>query len=178
MWAGTLDIWALAPVRPQLVMLNLPQAGAQHCAYVEGDACHLPFADGSFDLVFSNSVIEHVGSRQAQEQFAREIARVGRAYWVQTPDRYFPVETHLLTPLVHWLLKRWSDWIIERFTIWELIARPRADQKRWYIDQFRSHIRLLSCADMTRMFPHAVIRKERFLLLSKSLIAVGKRAED
>jgi ubiquinone/menaquinone biosynthesis C-methylase UbiE len=169
---GTLEIWSSAPVLPQLVMLNLPQAGEPACTYVEGDACHLPFADGSFDLVFSNSVIEHVGSREAQAQFARELARVGRGYWVQTPNRYFPIETHLLTPFVHWLPKSWSHWMIERFTIWELIVRPTADRKRWYIDQFRDQIRLLSAADMARLFPDAMIRKERFVLLTKSLIAM------
>ena len=172
---GTLDIWSTAPVLPKLVMLNLPQAGEQACTYVEGDACHLPFADGSFDLVFSNSVIEHVGSREVQEQFAREVARVGRGYWVQTPNRYFPVETHLLTPFVHWLPKSWSSWMIERFTVWELIVRPTEERKRWYIDQFREQIRLLSAGDMTRLFPDAAIRKERFLLFTKSLIAVRRK---
>ncbi len=171
---GTLEIWSTAPVLPRLVMLNLPQAGQQPCTYVEGDACHLPFADGSFDLVFSNSVIEHVGSREAQEQFAREVARVGRGYWVQTPNRYFPIETHLLTPFVHWLPKSWSNWIVERFTVWQLVVRPTEDRKRWYIDQFREQIRLLSAGDMRRLFPDAQIRKERFLLFTKSLIAVRR----
>ena len=73
--------------------------------WVAGDGRALPFRDGAFDVVFSNSVIEHVGDAESQSRFAREVARVGRAYWVQTPNRWFPVEQHLLTPLVHWLPK-------------------------------------------------------------------------
>lgn len=171
---GTLDIWSAAPVMPNLVMLNLPQAGRQACTYVEGDACYLPFADGSFDLVFSNSVIEHVGSREAQQRFAREVARVGRACWVQTPNRFFPIETHLWTPFIHWLPKRWAAWLIERFTVWAWLTHATPGAKRWYIDHFLGQIRLLAPRDMARLFPNAVIRKERFLLLTKSLIAVKK----
>ena len=73
-----------------------------------GDGRALPFRDEAFDVVFSNSVIEHVGDAASQRRFAREVARVGRAYWVQTPNRWFPVEQHLLTPLVHWLPKSWQ----------------------------------------------------------------------
>jgi 2-polyprenyl-3-methyl-5-hydroxy-6-metoxy-1,4-benzoquinol methylase len=71
-------------------------------------AARSPSAARSFDIVFSNSVIEHVGDAESQQQFAHEIARVGRAYWVQTPNRRFPVEPHLLTPFLHFLPTRWS----------------------------------------------------------------------
>jgi Methyltransferase domain len=89
---GTVDIWRLAPVMPRLVLLNQARAryeiGAGE-AVVLGDGASLPFADRSFDLVFSNSVIEHVGGRAEQARFAREIARVGKQYWVQTPIGIF-----------------------------------------------------------------------------------------
>src|SRR5579863_5094084 len=107
---GNPRIWSTLPatVRPQITYLNLPRAAEsdddrQHLVF--GDGCHLPFADHSFDIAFSNSVIEHVGGSDAQARFAEEIRRVGRAYWVQTPNRRFPVEQHLLTPLIHWLPK-------------------------------------------------------------------------
>jgi hypothetical protein len=103
---GTPDDWQMVPVPPRLVLLNMPRAradlaGAAH--WVAGDGCSLPFRDRSFDVVFSNSVIEHVGDAACQQRFANEVARVGHAYWVQTPNRWFPVEQHLLTPFLHWL---------------------------------------------------------------------------
>ena len=72
-------------------------------AYVQGDACALPFADGAFDVVYSNAVIEHVGGRERQEAFVREALRVGRRVFVTTPNRWFPIEVHTRLPLVHWL---------------------------------------------------------------------------
>ena len=71
--------------------------------YVQGDACALPFADGAFDVVFSNAVIEHVGDRDRQRRFVAEALRVGRRVFLTTPNRWFPVEVHTRLPLVHWL---------------------------------------------------------------------------
>jgi hypothetical protein len=103
---GTPDNWDLSPVRPRLTLLNMPRAHDDLGAgtrWVAGDGRALPFADGAFDVVFSNSVIEHVGALPQQRCFADEVRRVGRSYWVQTPNRGFPIEQHLFTPLVHWL---------------------------------------------------------------------------
>lgn len=72
-------------------------------AYVRGDACALPFPDGSFDVVFSNAVIEHVGARVRQQAFVEEAVRVGRRVFITTPNRRFPLELHTRLPLVHWL---------------------------------------------------------------------------
>jgi SAM-dependent methyltransferase len=71
--------------------------------YVQGDACALPFADGEFDIVFSNAVIEHVGGRERQRRFVSEALRVGRRVFITTPNRRFPIELHTRLPLVHWL---------------------------------------------------------------------------
>ena len=71
--------------------------------YVQGDACALPFADGEFDIVFSNAVIEHVGGRERQRQLVAEALRVGRRAFITTPNRRFPIEVHTRLPLVHWL---------------------------------------------------------------------------
>jgi SAM-dependent methyltransferase len=176
---GTAEIWALLPLpeASRVVLLNMPRAGARPeseaigLEYVHGDGCQLPFGDKAFDVVFSNSVIEHVGGPEAQERFAREVARAGRGYWVQTPNRYFPIETHLLTPMVHLLPRGWRAFIVRRFTVWQWIHRPAADEKRFYIEHFISDIRLLSAEDMQRLFPDAVILRERFLGFTKSLIA-------
>jgi hypothetical protein len=63
----------------------------------------LPFRDGEFDVVHCAAVIEHVGSRAAQRAFLREIARIGKAAFVTTPNRWFPIELHTVLPLVHYL---------------------------------------------------------------------------
>jgi len=73
-------------------------------AYRQADGRALPFADGSFDFVHSNAVIEHVGSREQQVKFLAELWRVCRkGLFVTTPNRWFPVEFHTVMPLVHWL---------------------------------------------------------------------------
>lgn len=74
--------------------------------YVQGDALDLPFADGEFDVVFSNAVIEHVGGREQQRRFVEEALRVAGRAFVTTPNRWFPVEVHTRLPLVHWLPDR------------------------------------------------------------------------
>lgn len=63
----------------------------------------LPFPDKSFDIVFCNAVLEHVGSRELQKHFLQEIFRVGRNAFVTTPNRWYPVELHTVLPLLHWL---------------------------------------------------------------------------
>ena len=69
------------------------------------------------------------GHAASQQRFAREVARVGRAFWIQTPNRWFPVEQHLLTPFVHWLPKRWQRRIVPRFTVWDALVRPSPDRR-------------------------------------------------
>lgn len=63
----------------------------------------LPFADGEFDVAYSNAVVEHAGSRDQQRAFLAELCRVGRRVFVVAPNRLFPIEHHTALPLVHWL---------------------------------------------------------------------------
>ena len=105
-------------------------------AYVQGDACALPFADGSFDVVHSNAVIEHVGGRARQEAFVREALRVGRHVFLTTPNRWFPVEVHTRLPLVHWLPERLAG------HAYDLAGKPWARENH-----------LLGPAELRRLFP-------------------------
>jgi hypothetical protein len=77
------------------------------CVVADGRA--LPFADGEFDVAFSNAVVEHVGRREEQRRFVHELCRVARSVFVTTPNRLFPVEVHTLVPFVHWLPRRAAD---------------------------------------------------------------------
>ncbi len=171
---GTLEIWRLSPVMPRLVLLNQARAryeiGAGE-AVVLGDGVSLPFADQSFDLVFSNSVIEHVGSRAQQACFASETARVGKQYWVQTPNRYFPIEHHLWTPFVHWLPRPWQAAVLKRFSVWRLATNFSTEQREFYVHHYLDSIRLLAARDLQTLFPGATVIRERFLGWTKSLIA-------
>lgn len=172
---GSALIWEFASVRPQLTILNLPPAlesvpGA--IRRVAGDGCLLPFKDAAFDIVFSNSVIEHIGDAKARERFAKEVARVGRYYWVQTPNRRFPVELHLMLPLVHYLPRVWQRRIVERFTFWQVLAKPSAAQRQFYIEHFLNELHLLDAQELQSLFGDARILRERFLGATKSLVAI------
>ena len=173
---GTPDLWDLLPVRPRLILLNTPRARADLGAaagWVAGDGRALPFRDRAFDLVFSNSVIEHVGDAASQQRFAREVARVGRAYWVQTPNRGFPVEQHLLTPFIHWLPRSWQRAAVPRFTVWSAVTRLTPDRRRFYLEHYLSDVRLLTASQLQALFPGSRLIRERFLGIVKSLVAVS-----
>ena len=174
---GTPDCWALVPLRPRLTLLNTPRARddlAGAASWVAGDGRRLPFRDAAFDVVFSNSVIEHVGDAASQERFAREVARVGRGYWVQTPNRWFPVEQHLFTPFVHWLPKSWQRPIVPRCNLWSLVVRVTPDRRQFYIEHYLSDVRLLGIREVRALFPGARVIRERFCGMAKSLIALRR----
>jgi hypothetical protein len=140
---------------------------------VFADGCVLPFRDASFDVVFSNSVIEHVGDAASQARFAAEVRRVGRAYWVQTPNRRYFLETHLLTPFVHWLPPAWQARLLRHGSVWEWIVRPAPDRREYYLRHYLTRVRLLTARDLGRLFPGARILRERALGWTKSLVAWG-----
>jgi ubiquinone/menaquinone biosynthesis C-methylase UbiE len=175
---GTPETWDMLAVRPRVTLLNTPRTKDELSAaswWVAADGRALPFRDGAFDVVFSNSVIEHVGDAASQRRFAREVARVGRAYWVQTPNRWFPVEQHLLTPVVHWLPKVCQRWIVPRFTVWSALVRPSPDRRAFYLAHYLEEVRLLSASEFAALFPDARLIRERVCGWTKSLVAV--RAE-
>jgi hypothetical protein len=172
---GSPSIWEFLTVRPRLTILNFPSAierGADSVDCVAANGLMLPFKKNAFDIVFSNSVIEHVGNRADQQKFAEEIARVGRSYWVQTPNRGFPIELHLMLPFIHYLPKAWQIPVIKRFTVWQLLVKPGVEERAFYIDHFLNQLRLLSKSDLQSLFPGASILSERLLGFVKSNIAV------
>lgn len=91
---GVPGTWAGLFPAPRVTLLNLPSAlhlvGHGGLPWILADACQLPFADRSFDIVFSNSVIEHLGTAERQRQFAQEVMRAGRGFFIQTPDLRLP----------------------------------------------------------------------------------------
>jgi 2-polyprenyl-3-methyl-5-hydroxy-6-metoxy-1,4-benzoquinol methylase len=134
-----------------------------------GDATDLAeFADKSFDVVFSISVVEHVGDWSKMKQFAAEAKRIGRSYFIQTPYFWFPVEPHARTPFLHWLPQSWAYRIVmaKRCGYW-----PKAGSVSEAVDTLQS-ARMLDYGQFAALFDDAPIERERFLGLTKSLVAV------
>ncbi|MGI8886914.1 MAG: class I SAM-dependent methyltransferase [Gaiellaceae bacterium] len=146
----------LYPWPEQITALGLQdgrgfRARYPHIPYVQGDACALPFADGEFDIVFSNAVIEHVGGRGRQQLFVSEALRVGRRVFLTTPNRGFPVEVHTRLPIVHWLPDRLAHRVYD-------VAGTN----------FAKHIHLLSKDALESLFPGRV----RIVNLGLTLVAI------
>jgi len=134
-----------------------------------GDACALPqFADNSFDLVHSNSVIEHVHSWNNMIAFAAETRRLSENYYVQTPYFWFPIDPHFFTvPFFHWLPAPVRAWLLHNFPIAH--SGRIADYSRAV--NVVEGVTLLDKKQFSWLFPDAEIRFERVLGLPKSLIA-------
>ena len=128
--------------------------------FIQGDACNVGLPSNSFDLVFSNSVIEHVGDDKKRAAFAGEVRRLAGKYWVQTPAKYFPIEAHTGMPfwwyypenLRRALKRKWSATLPE----WtEMIEGTTVVEKR----------------ELQRILPESTILTERALGIAKSYIA-------
>jgi predicted SAM-dependent methyltransferase len=167
---GTAQTWNAESEHPasfSVTLVNIRSTGASdqpHLSFVEGDATELPFEDNAFDIAFSNSVIEHLGTWERQQAFAREARRVARRLWIQTPARNFPIEAHLLTPYIQYLPKS----VQHRVVPWT----PRGILTPDVVHQIVDEVRLLTFKEVQRLFPDCLILRERFLGLTKSYIAV------
>jgi hypothetical protein len=139
----------------------------------------LPFEDDYFDIIHCNSVIEHVAidkkqqwslqsqkefievAFERQKRFAGEIRRVGKNYFVQTPNKNFIFESHTWLPLVQFLPR-------------PLLIKTIKFLNKWWVKKTAPDWNLLTVKQMKELFPDAVIIKERVLGLTKSLIAIGR----
>ena len=128
--------------------------------YEVADGCCLPYESKSFDWVFSNAVLEHVGSFEKQRQFADEIRRVAkRGYFVTTPNKLFPIEPHSLLPFYQFLSESWQRRVVH--------LSP------YYLERYEE-IRLLYASQLRQLFPEAQIRSIGFPIVGTSLLAMFK----
>ena len=171
------NVW-IADIAPEPLALGAERYGFHTVLLPESG--RLPFPDDHFNCVFCSSVIEHVtvdkdrledyptqaafrsAAWERQRTLATEIARVGRRFFVQTPYRWFPVESHTWLPVAVELLPR-------RLQI-RLIGR----MNRWWPKQTIADFSLLTARQMQALFPTAEIIRERSLGMTKSLIAVRR----
>ncbi|GAB2728020.1 class I SAM-dependent methyltransferase [Streptomyces bullii] len=172
---GTPASWRGAPVRPaQVVTVNLDPHTAREAepgiTAVVADACGpcLPgrFSAERFDLVYSNSVLEHVGGHYRRRQFTDTVHAQGTHHWIQTPYRYFPVEPHWLFPGLQWLPFRARVAVSQYWPLGHIRRAGRADAVRDV-----QEVELLSVTEMRSYFPASDIWIERFAGLPKSLVA-------
>ncbi|MCO6009553.1 class I SAM-dependent methyltransferase [Actinoallomurus purpureus] len=170
---GTADAWLRAPVRPAHVhLVNLESPPAVLPEWMEtdrADACELPdsILGGPYDLVISNSVLEHVGGHERRQRFADAVHRLADRHWIQTPYRYFPVEPHWLFPGFQFLPAA-ARTVVARH--WPLVHTPPADRATAL--RTALSVELVSRTELAFYFPGSQIRAERMAGLVKSLIAV------
>ncbi len=169
-WMSVEPLWRDFNLTFTLVNLGAEPTGDSRFTPLAGNACAMPeFADNSFDIVHSNSVIEHVGRWKEMKQMASEIARLAPCYYVQTPAFGFPIEPHFKTPLFHWMPMPWRIWLTRTVP---LGSYPRAetldDAMRFVEDAI-----LIDAPRFRSLFPApARIEKERVLGITKSFIAI------
>lgn len=177
---GTTYYWEIgrpfideAPVEIHLINLapDVPESAFVRRPFVvrQGDVCALEdVRDGAFDLVHSNSVIEHVGSWQNMVRMAENVRRLAPAYFVQTPYFWFPIEPHFRFPYFHYLPEQIRYRLLMRFNL-------GFGGRRGNVDAAMQAVQSAALVDETQMkilFPDARIVRERFGPLTKSLMAV------
>jgi hypothetical protein len=162
---GTSEIWNLVKTPLDITIVNLPSvktmksvSSHHQLTLVEGDATQLgDYGDNSFDIVFSNSVIEHVGGEANERKFAGEARRLAPSYFVQTPSIYFPIEAHTGIPL-------W--WAIPRFVRGRLNRRWERILPDW--NKMVVGTTVISRRQFQTYFPDGTMRTERVMGIPKS----------
>ena len=181
-------IASLIPFRKNVVIADINKemlsCGRSHYGFetvLLDESGILPFEDDHFDIIHCNSVIEHVTvdktktwslhcqkkftdvAFERQKRFANEIRRVGKRYFVQTPNKNFVLESHTWFPLIQFLPR-------------PLLINVIRFLNRWWVKKTSPDWNLLVERQMKELFPDAVIVKERLLGLTKSLIAISRNS--
>jgi ubiquinone/menaquinone biosynthesis C-methylase UbiE len=160
-WKNNVSAINLSPEHISLIKQYYPEVDVR-----VGDACNLPWEDKHFDIVYSNAVIEHLGHFERQKKMATEIMRVGKSWFVTTPNRWYPFEFHMRLPFVTWLPR--NGYI--RFG--QVISYNHV--KRKYMTGIRrDSLRLMTAKDLKHCFPTSRIIKQRVTFIAETLICVG-----
>ena len=134
--------------------------------FIEGDACNMPqFKKGDFDLIFSNSVIEHVGDASKRLQFANEVQRLTNNYWIQTPYKYYPMEAH--TGMPFW-------WLYPQILRDYFIKKWRINLPAW--TEMIETTDIVETSEFKQLFSRAKFLRE-WIIFPKSMIAYSLQSE-
>lgn len=171
---GTVEAWVRAPVRPASVhVVNLESEPTivtpDWIRADQGDACDLPqhIFSRTYDIIFSNAVIEHVGGHAQRMRFAEAVHKLASRHWVQTPYRYFPIEPHWLFPGFQFLPLAIRAEVSRK---WPLVHTKSSDRREGL--EAAMGVELLSRSEMAYYFPSSRIYPERVAGLTKSLVAI------
>lgn len=172
---GTVIFWERAGYAGrdgiEIVLLNLidQESPYPNITATIGDAADLSrYGDEVFDVVVSNSVIEHLPTPALQALMASEVQRVGKRVYLQTPNRYFPLEPHFLFPFFGILPMRLRALLLQRMDLGWYKRRPDAEEA---MAEVRS-VRLMTGSELERLFPAARFERERLLIFTKSFIVL------
>ena len=164
-WKRNITAVNLLPEHIRLIKQYYPEINA-----VVADACELPWPDKYFDIVYSNAVIEHLGDFERQKKMAAEIMRVGKRWFVATPNRWYPFEVHLRLPFVTWLPGNAYHWVGR-------IISYNHVHKKYMFGIRHDNLRLMNARELNRVFPRSRIIKNRVTFMAETLIAVGGSIE-
>lgn len=170
---GTESFWKMMglthPAKVNITIINTEEIAVSlpGFRFIKCDARDLSaFPDSGFDIVFSNSVIEHVGGFDEQKKMAGEIIRTGKHYFVQTPHYYIPVEPHFLFPMFQFLPLPVKRFLLMKFNLgWFEKCKTKSDA-----DELISSVKLLKRGEIMKLFPQSTILTERFFIFPKSFI--------
>jgi hypothetical protein len=169
---GTAVSWRVLGLKARsvtLVNLDHPEDAEDSESWMEvvqADACTGGF--GKYDLVFSNSLMEHLGGHARRQQFAEVVRESAPAWWIQTPYRYFPIEPHWIFPLFQFLPFRARLMVCQHWRTLHLSA----PKDRAVAAELVSSVELISATEMRTYFPTSEIWFERIAGLPKSLVAI------
>ena len=174
-WQTYEDLWSMYPLEITTINLKAEHSPDPRIQSVAGDACQMQqFADREFDVVHSNSVIEHIGRWNQMRQMAKEISRLAPAYFVQTPSAWCPIEPHFRMPFIHWLPEPVRLLAVLNFYLGFYDRAKDVDTAM----QILEDAVLLDMRRMRALFPDARIIKETLGgVLTKSYIAVRNAGE-
>ena len=153
----------------QITLLNIDRALVSGANFksVQGDALDMKFPDESFDVVFSNSVIEHVGDMENQHQVVKEINRVAKRYFVQTPNKNFFIEPHFFFPFFQFLPIKLRIWLVMNFNLGWFNREVSPVKARELVES----ITLLTKKEFLALFPESKLYEEKIFGMTKSFIA-------
>jgi hypothetical protein len=152
----------------EITLLNIKKVDTKNDNFksVIGDATDLSaYKDKEFDIVYSNSVIEHLFTKENQEKMADEVRRVGKNYYIQTPNYYFPLEPHWYFPFHQFLPLKFRIFLTMHFNISYYKKEPDKEKATIRVTE----IQLLTEKNMKQLFPDGKVYRERFLGLKKSI---------